>query len=209
VEFTDGPASFSLSPDSGCPSRSLGWPDRIPGAALALDLTKAARWDFLPLDDNAFPAVRLARAAGEAGGTYPAVYNAANEESVAAFLAGRIGFLDIVDTVAQVVAAHRAESGELDLDGVLAADSWARDEARRALTVSTGSRGSSGSGKDRRDGVSTSVLAIVVGVPLSIACTIGHPCRPSGSASNVRSTWLVSVARSGLAVSVRPSTASS
>lgn len=141
VEFTDGSSIAQASPpDMRLPiALALGWPDRIAGAAPALDLTKAARWDFLPLDDTAFPAVTLARTAGAAGGTYPAVYNAANEECVAAFLAGRIGFLDIVDTVARVVAEHRPPEGEPDLDGVLAADGWARNEARRALTMSAGS----------------------------------------------------------------------
>ena len=141
VEFADGSSIAQASPpDMRLPiALGLGWPDRIPGAAPALDLTTAARWDFLPLDDAAFPAVRLARTAGAAGGTLPAVYNAANEECVAAFLAGRIGFLDIVDTVAEVMAAHRPGPGPLDLDVVLAADNWARNEARRALTVSVGS----------------------------------------------------------------------
>jgi 1-deoxy-D-xylulose-5-phosphate reductoisomerase len=141
VEFADGSSIAQASPpDMRLPiALALGWPDRVPGAAPSLDLTKAARWDFLPLDDTAFPAVRLARTAGTSGGTYPAVYNAANEECVGAFLAGAIGFLDIVDTVAQVVAAHRPQEGPLDLDGVLAADSWARNEARRALMVSAGS----------------------------------------------------------------------
>jgi 1-deoxy-D-xylulose-5-phosphate reductoisomerase len=142
VEFTDGSSIAQASPpDMRLPiALALGWPDRVPAAAPALDLTTASRWDFLPLDDTAFPAVRLARSAGTCGGTYPAVYNAANEECVAAFLAGRIGFLDIVDTVAQVVAAHRPCPGEPGLEGVLAADAWARDEARRALSVSVGSQ---------------------------------------------------------------------
>jgi 1-deoxy-D-xylulose-5-phosphate reductoisomerase len=140
VEFTDGSSIAQASPpDMRLPiSLALGWPDRIPGAAPALDLTRAARWDFLPLDDTAFPAVRLARTAGAAGGTFPAVYNAANEECVAAFLAGRIGFLDIVDTVEQVVSAYRPGDDELDVDVVLVADAWARYEARRALTMSAG-----------------------------------------------------------------------
>jgi len=141
VEYTDGSSILQASPpDMRLPiALGLGWPDRVPGAASALDLTTAAHWDFVPLDDEAFPAVSLARTAGAAGGTYPAVYNAANEVCVDAFLAGGIGFLDIVDTVARVVAAHRPTPGGLDLDGVLAADTWARNEARRTLTVSAGS----------------------------------------------------------------------
>jgi 1-deoxy-D-xylulose-5-phosphate reductoisomerase len=143
VEFTDGSSVAQASPpDMRLPiALALGWPERVPGAVAGIDLTRAARWDFLPLDDAAFPAVRLARTAGAAGGTYPAVYNAANEVCVEAFLAGRIGFLEIVDTIAQVVAGHPPATGELDLDGVLAADAWARNEARRALSVSAGSRG--------------------------------------------------------------------
>ena len=87
-----------------------------PGAVLAgaaaptstrrVDWTQAQSWDFVPLDDDAFPAVRLARQVGAAGGTYPAVYNAANEVGVDAFHDGQIGFLDIVDTVARVVEAR-------------------------------------------------------------------------------------------------------
>lgn len=144
VEFADGSSILQASPpDMRLPiALALGWPDRVPGAVSSLDLTSAARWEFFPLDDLAFPAVRLARSAGVAGSTYPAVYNAANEVCVDAFLAGRIGFLDIVDTVARVVSGHRPPPGELDLDGVLAADAWARNEARCALTVSAGSFGS-------------------------------------------------------------------
>jgi 1-deoxy-D-xylulose-5-phosphate reductoisomerase len=137
VEFTDGSTIAQCSPpDMRLPiSLGLGWPDRVPGAAPALDVTRAATWEFLPLDDEAFPAVRLARRVGTAGGTYPAVYNAANEVGVDAFLAGRIAFLDVVDTVGRVVDDHAARVGaeqEPDLDGVLAADAWAR---RRALEV--------------------------------------------------------------------------
>ena len=71
-----------------------------------MDWTAAHTWTFEPLDEAAFPAVALARQAGRAGGTAPAVYNAANEECVEAFLAGRIPFAGIVDTVAQVVSEH-------------------------------------------------------------------------------------------------------
>jgi 1-deoxy-D-xylulose-5-phosphate reductoisomerase len=90
-------------------------------------------WQFEPLDDEAFPAVRLARAVGSRGGTYPAVYNASNEECVSAFLAGRIGFLDIVDTVERVVGSY-VPQGEPDLAGVLAADAWARARARELVS---------------------------------------------------------------------------
>jgi 1-deoxy-D-xylulose-5-phosphate reductoisomerase len=140
VEFADGSTIAQCSPpDMRLPiSLGLGWPDRVPRAAPPLRLTAPTAWHFEPLDDDAFPAVRLARRVGERGGTYPAVYNAANEECVSAFLAGRIGFLDVVDTVERVVSEHErepahggADAGDLDLAGVLAADAWARGRARQ------------------------------------------------------------------------------
>ena len=91
VEFTDGATVIMASPpDMRLPiSLSLGWPDRVPDAAPALDWSTAATWTFEPLDDAAFPAVALAREAAAAGGRMPAVYNAANEACVAAFLSGQ------------------------------------------------------------------------------------------------------------------------
>jgi 1-deoxy-D-xylulose-5-phosphate reductoisomerase len=77
--------------------------------------------------------VALAKRVGEAAGTYPAVFNAANEQAVAAFHAGRIAYLDIVDTVARVVDAH--EGGELTLEGVLDAERWARGAADAQLSA--------------------------------------------------------------------------
>jgi 1-deoxy-D-xylulose-5-phosphate reductoisomerase len=120
----------------------LGWPDRVPGAAPACDWTRAATWEFLPLDDDAFPAVRLAREAGRRGGTAPAVYNAANEECVEAFLAGRLPFLGIVDTVETVLAEHLEDgfSGNIrGVDDVLSAEEWARQRAREVARRDVGS----------------------------------------------------------------------
>ena len=133
VEFTDGSTLAQASPpDMRIPiALALGWPDRVPDAAAAVDWTTAHTWTFEPLDEEAFPAVPLARQAGAAGGTVPAVYNAANEVCVAAFLAGQIPFAGIVDTVAQVVSEHHDSAGEaVQLADVLAADGWARDRAR-------------------------------------------------------------------------------
>jgi 1-deoxy-D-xylulose-5-phosphate reductoisomerase len=106
VEFTDGSTLAQASPpDMRLPiALALGWPDRVPEAASGCDWSQAATWQFAPLDDAAFPAVALARAVGTAGGIAPAVYNGANEVCVEAFLAGRLAFLAIVDTVADVVA---------------------------------------------------------------------------------------------------------
>ncbi len=133
VEFTDGATLAQASPpDMRLPiALGIDWPDRVPDAAPGVDWTKAHTWELFPLDDAAFPAVALARHAGELGGTVPAVYNAANEECVDAFRAGRLPFLGIVDTVARVVEEHGSGTpGDLALDDVLAADGWARARSR-------------------------------------------------------------------------------
>jgi 1-deoxy-D-xylulose-5-phosphate reductoisomerase len=88
-----------------------------------------------PLDDAAFPAVRLAKAAGQAGRCRPAIYNAANEECVAAFVAGSLPFLGIVDTVAEVLAQAPDFAEPGTVEDVLAAESWARARARELVAV--------------------------------------------------------------------------
>ncbi|GAA1872511.1 1-deoxy-D-xylulose-5-phosphate reductoisomerase [Myceligenerans crystallogenes] len=133
VEFTDGSTIAQAGPPRMLVPIALGlsWPDRLDDVDVAIDWTQAATWEFAPLDDDAFPAVRLARQVGEAAGTFPAVYNAANEVCVDAFHDGAIGFTDIVDTVAAVVDAHAAARGDAgSIEGVLAADAWARAHAR-------------------------------------------------------------------------------
>jgi 1-deoxy-D-xylulose-5-phosphate reductoisomerase len=132
VEFVDGAVVAQLGlPTMLVPiSLGMGWPDRVPDAETPIDWTRAADWRFEPLDDVVFPAVTLARTAGERGGTAPAVYNAANEVAVDAFHDGRLRFPDIVATVAHVLDRHDVPSKEhLTVDDVLAADSWARAEA--------------------------------------------------------------------------------
>ena len=137
VEFADGSIVAQCSPpDMRLPiALALGWPDRVPGTITGCDFTSAATWQFLPLDDEAFPAVELARRCGRAGRTYPAVYNAANEVCVEAFLARRISFEEIVSTVAQVVHRHLPPDGQLSLEDVLSADVWARRRAHELLAV--------------------------------------------------------------------------
>lgn len=132
VEFVDGSTLAQASPpDMRLPiALGLTWPERVADASPAVDWTRAHTWELFPLDDEAFPAVALARRAGETGGTAPAVYNAANEECVEAFRAGRLPFPGIVDTIARVVEEHVVPQGELTLDDVLAADAWARERAR-------------------------------------------------------------------------------
>ncbi|TYC04316.1 1-deoxy-D-xylulose-5-phosphate reductoisomerase [Micromonospora sp. WP24] len=135
VEFADGSTLAQASPpDMRLPiALGLGWPDRVPGAAAAVDWTTSHTWEFAPLDDEAFPAVALAKAAGEAGCCRPAVYNAANEECVAAFVAGRLPFLGIVDTLARVLddAPDFGEPGTVE--DVLTAESWARTHAQEII----------------------------------------------------------------------------
>jgi 1-deoxy-D-xylulose-5-phosphate reductoisomerase len=138
VEFVDGSTIAQASPpDMRLPiSLGLDWPHRVAEVGVPLDWTVAQSWTFEPLDDEAFPAVALAKRVGEVGGTYPAVFNAANEQAVAAFHAGRIGFLAIVETVERVVDAHEPAqfaAGDLTLEGLLAAERWARDEADRRI----------------------------------------------------------------------------
>jgi 1-deoxy-D-xylulose-5-phosphate reductoisomerase len=140
VEFTDGSTVAQASPpDMRLPiSLALGWPRRVPQAAAAVDWSTAHTWQLLPLDSAAFPAVRLAKQAGQAGRCRPAIYNAANEECVAAFIAHRLPFLGIVRTVEQVLeeAPDFAEPGTVE--DVLAAESWARGRAREIIAGNAG-----------------------------------------------------------------------
>ncbi|WP_022881720.1 1-deoxy-D-xylulose-5-phosphate reductoisomerase [Gryllotalpicola ginsengisoli] len=136
VEFVDGSTIAQASPpDMRLPiSLGLDWPHRVPGVGAPIDWSAAHSWTFEPLDEAAFPAVALAKRVGEAGGTYPAVFNAANEQAVAAFHAGSIGFLDIVDTVQRVVDAHQPEA-PLSRESLAAAEEWARREADRLIAA--------------------------------------------------------------------------
>lgn len=146
VEFTDGSTLAQCGPpDMRLPiALGLGWPARVPGAGPVFDWRKAMNWEFFPLDNAAFPAVRLAAHVGELGGTAPAVFNAANEECVEAFLSGRLPFVSIVDTVAAVVEEHGNPRGTgLTLDGVLESETWARDRARALVAVAPGDPASS------------------------------------------------------------------
>lgn len=156
VEFVDGSTIAQASPPSMKIPIALGlsWPERVTAADAPCDWTIASTWTFEPLDDEAFPAVRLARLVGTAGGTAPAVLNAANEVLVDAFCAGTIGFLDIVDTTRRIVDEHLGDAPTSASDGpaadvhlpgarhvvdmtrqdVLAADAWARQRARQWAT---------------------------------------------------------------------------
>ncbi|MDR2294822.1 MAG: 1-deoxy-D-xylulose-5-phosphate reductoisomerase [Microbacterium sp.] len=130
VEFIDGSTIAQASPpDMRLPiSLGMDWPHRIGGVGQPLDWTTATSWTFEPLDDDAFPAVRLAKRVGRAGGTFPAVFNAANEQAVDAFHEGRLSFLGIVELIERVVDAHEAPAS-LTRESLAEAEDWARRTA--------------------------------------------------------------------------------
>jgi 1-deoxy-D-xylulose-5-phosphate reductoisomerase len=134
VRLRDGAALAHLGlPDMRVPiSYALTYPERAATPLPGLDLAAGLSLTFEAPDDDTFPLLALAREAGERGGTYPCAYNAANEVAVEAFLAGRIGFLDIPATVADTLAAVDGAPAR-DLDDLVAADTAARHVAGRSL----------------------------------------------------------------------------
>ena len=137
VQFVDGATIAQASPPTMLLPIALGltWPHRIPQVAAPCDWTQSQTWTFEPLDSTAFPAVQMIKEVGKRGGTFPTVFNAANEEAVSAFHAGKIRFTDIVDSVARVLEAHAASSevtaeADMSLEAVLNAEAWARAYAR-------------------------------------------------------------------------------
>jgi 1-deoxy-D-xylulose-5-phosphate reductoisomerase len=140
VEFIDGSTIAQASPpDMRLPiSLGLDWPHRVGGVGKPIDWTVAASWTFEPLDEDAFPAVRLAKKVGRAGRSYPAVFNAANEQAVDAFHESRLGFTGIVDLIERVVDAHDPDAvtgGTLTRESLAEAERWARDAADRAIAA--------------------------------------------------------------------------
>ena len=136
VEFVDGSTIAQASPpDMRLPiSLGLDWPHRVGGVGRPLDWSTATSWTFEPLDGDAFPSVALAKEVGRAGGTFPAVYNAANEQAVDAFHEGRLSFLGIVDTISRVVDAHDAPD-TLTVESLAEAETWARSTADRMIAA--------------------------------------------------------------------------
>ncbi|MFP7364583.1 1-deoxy-D-xylulose-5-phosphate reductoisomerase [Corynebacterium callunae] len=132
ITFTDGATIAQASPPSmKLPiALALDWPHRVPQAQPALDFSQAFSWTFEPVDSHAFPAVQLARDVAKQKGTYPAVYNAANEEAAAAFLQGRIHFPQIVDVVDEVLQGASQFAGvPSNVDDILATEAEARRRA--------------------------------------------------------------------------------
>ncbi|MGP1354249.1 MAG: 1-deoxy-D-xylulose-5-phosphate reductoisomerase [Parasphingopyxis sp.] len=134
VEYRDGSVLAQLgAPDMRIPiAHTLAWPERMETPCERLNLAEIARLDFEEPDAERFPAIALARSAMEAGGARPAILNAANEEAVAAFLANRIGFLDIAEIVARVLNGY-APNAPQTLDDVFAIDAEARAHAQQQM----------------------------------------------------------------------------
>jgi 1-deoxy-D-xylulose-5-phosphate reductoisomerase len=137
VRFRDGASLAHVGyPDMRVPiSYALTYPDRAPTPVRGLDLASGLTLEFEAPDLDAFPLLRLARESGERGGTYPCVYNAANEVAVAAFRIGRLGFLDIAAVVEEALATVDGEPAS-DLGALREADAEARRIVQEALTVS-------------------------------------------------------------------------
>jgi 1-deoxy-D-xylulose-5-phosphate reductoisomerase len=131
VEFADGSTLAQLSYSNMCfPIQyAVTWPDRVPNTLPPLDFSKLSRLEFFTPRYDDFPALNLARRAGETGGTLPAVMNAANEVAVAGFLDRQVRFPDIWQIVEEVMNRHTSVAHP-DLDAILQADQWARKEAQ-------------------------------------------------------------------------------
>jgi 1-deoxy-D-xylulose-5-phosphate reductoisomerase len=134
VSFIDGSIIAQVSPPDMKLPIALGmtWPGRIENVSPPVDFTKAHTWTFEPLDEEVFKAVKIARQVGSAGLTYPAVYNAANEQAVDAFHDKAISFPEILEIIEEVVASHKPEQ-EMTLESVLAAEVWARETANHLI----------------------------------------------------------------------------
>ncbi len=138
VEYIDGSVLAQLgAPDMRVPiAYALSFPDRTPAQGATLDLLTAGTLNFLPPDLDKFPCIRLAYDAGRKGGTMPAVLNAANEIAVEAFIDGRISLTQIARVIEETLSFHTVAAGELTLEGILAADRWARERAAESVARS-------------------------------------------------------------------------
>lgn len=137
VQYVDGSTIAQASPPNmkGPISFAINYPDRVKAATLPIDWTQSHTWTFTPIDNERFPAIDLARRCGTLGGGLPAIFNAANEVCVAAFIAGKIGFTSIIETVEEVVQSLGAKSAGVlrDLSDVSAIEEDARAIASELL----------------------------------------------------------------------------
>jgi 1-deoxy-D-xylulose-5-phosphate reductoisomerase len=134
VEFVDGSTIAQASPpDMRLPiALGLSWPERLDNIGVPIDWAHPQAWTFEPLDEDVFPAIRIARAALAASELHPAVFNAANEECVAAFAVRDLSFLGIADTVRRVVEAYEGADAT-SVEAVEDAEAWARARARELI----------------------------------------------------------------------------
>ncbi|QLL24844.1 1-deoxy-D-xylulose-5-phosphate reductoisomerase [Actinobacteria bacterium IMCC26103] len=137
VQYIDGSTIAQASPPNmkGPISLAINYPDRVPSATPAVDWTNSHNWSFHPIDNEKFPAIDLARRCGTLGGGLPAIFNAANEVCVAAFIDGKIGFTSIIETVEEVVQSLGSKSAgsPRDLADVSAIENDARKIAQELL----------------------------------------------------------------------------
>src|SRR5215831_4603909 len=139
VEFTDGSTLAQLSYSNMCfPIQyAVTWPNRVPNSLPPLDFSKLSKLEFSTPRYDDFPALNLARRAGQIGGTLPAVMNAANEIAVAAFLDRKVRFPEIWGIVEEVMNRHTPVAHP-DLDAILGADRWARAQAQVCIQSAKG-----------------------------------------------------------------------
>lgn len=135
VEYRDGSTIAQASPPNmkGPIALAINYPHRTPGATSPIDWSKASTWNFAPIDGKRFPAVDLARHCGAVGGALPAIFNAANEVVVEAFIAGRVKFTEIIPTVEAIVAQY--EKGSIPTISELADVSAIEEDARKATST--------------------------------------------------------------------------
>jgi 1-deoxy-D-xylulose-5-phosphate reductoisomerase len=137
VEFNDGSTIAQASPPNmkGPIAYALSYPDRVSKATTAIDWSQSHTWNFSPIDNEKYPAIDLARRCGELGGGLPAVFNAANEVAVAAFLAGKIKFTAIIEIVERVVQAHGSNTPTTirDINDVSAIEQSSRSKAESII----------------------------------------------------------------------------
>jgi 1-deoxy-D-xylulose-5-phosphate reductoisomerase len=135
VEYQDGSTIAQASPPNmkGPIALAINYPHRTPHATAPLDWSKASTWSFAPIDSKRFPAVALARHCGSVGGALPAIFNAANEVVVEAFIAGKVKFTEIIPTVEAIVAQY--EKGSIPTIRELADVSAIEEDARKATST--------------------------------------------------------------------------
>ena len=137
VEYKDGSTIAQASPPNmkGPIALAINYPQRTVGATSAIDWSLASTWNFVPIDHARFPAVNLARHCGTVGGALPAIFNASNEEAVAAFISGRIKFTDIIATVQEMITQYEGQSLPVlrDLADVSAIEQDARRQTQQLI----------------------------------------------------------------------------